>query len=152
MSVETVYIEKVNIFELDFVRILMSENQIKELVSKYIETIHTQNKVDFCSLWARNAHCILISVGKEFIGVDSIFNDFLIGLIQTNYSDIKLISNEINVHLINENLATVVFTYHTECIMRKDGSNFGIKGLETQVIIKENGQWKIQHIHYSKAD
>ena len=130
----------------------MCEKEVTDLVMKYVESIRTQDKESFYSLWANNSHCILISVAKEFVGIDSIYNDFLIGLIQARYSEIKLIAEEIKIHQINENLVTVVFGYHTECIMRNDGSNFGIKGFETQVIIKENDNWKIQHIHYSKAD
>jgi hypothetical protein len=26
----------------------------------------------------------------------------------------------------------------------------GIQGLETQIVIKKNNQWKLMHIHYSK--
>lgn len=130
----------------------MSESQIKEVTMKYVEAIQSQDKESFCSIWAQNSHCVLIAITKEFIGIDNIYNDFLIGSIQAAYSVIKLIVEEIKVHIINDNLATVVFGYHTECIKRNDGSNFGIKGLETQIFIKENDQWKIQHIHYSKAD
>lgn len=126
------------------------EIQIKELVSRYVKAIETQDKESFYQIWANNSNCILISITKIFEGKDSIYQDFLIGSIQKAYTTIKLIAEEVEVHKINSELATVVFSYHTECIKREDGSEYGIKGLETQVIIKENGQWKILHVHYSK--
>ena len=126
-----------------------NENQIRELVSKYTQSIHTQDKESFCSLWANNEHCILISLTNEFKGIESIYQDFVINAIQAAYSDITLISDDLEIHLINDNFATVVFRYHTECTKREDGKPFGIKGMETQVHIKENGKWKIQHVHYS---
>ena len=101
-------------------------------------------------MWSKNPNCVLISIVNVYNGIDSIYNDFLIGGIQSAYSEIKLIADEVEVHLINSELATVVFSYHTECIKRGSGEEFGIKGLETQVIVKENGSWKILHIHYSK--
>ena len=53
------------------------------------------------------------------------------------------------VNQINDDLAVVVFRYHTECILRENGEPFGIQGLETQVIVKEDGVWKLCHVHYS---
>lgn len=126
--------------------------EIKELIHKYTEAVYSQDKDKFYSIWANNSNCILISIANEFTGIESIYNDFIINIIQKSYSVIKLIPDDVQIRLINENVATVVFAYHTECILRKNGEKFGIKGLETQLIIKENGKWKIQHIHYSKSD
>lgn len=52
--------------------------------------------------------------------------------------------------MINDSLAIVVFQYHSECIKRDTLAEYGIEGLETQVIIKEDDEWKLLHIHYSK--
>lgn len=52
--------------------------------------------------------------------------------------------------MIDDNKAIVVFKYHTECICRETHEPYGIQGLETQIVIKENNQWKLMHIHYSK--
>ena len=48
-------------------------------------------------------------------------------------------------------MAIVVFEYQTQYIKRDTREPCGIQGLETQVIVKENQQWKRQHVHYSKA-
>ena len=34
--------------------------------------------------------------------------------------------------------------------LRETGEDYGIEGLETQVLRKISGEWKLQHVHYSK--
>lgn len=124
--------------------------KIKALVSQYQKAVHTQNKEDFIPLWTCQDHNNLISVTKKYEGIDSIYQDFLIDGIQKAYTKIDLIAEDINVQLIDEHLAIVVFQYHTECIRRDTQEEYGIFGLETQVVQKVNDQWKLVHIHYSK--
>ena len=131
----------------------MAEEDIKninETVNKYCLAVKTQNKDLVYSIFSKNNKCMLISVGKVFEGLDSIFQDFL-GLIKELYSKIELIKDEeLKINFIDEKTAVVIFKYHTECILRENGKDFGINGVETQLIIKEDGNWKIVHIHYSK--
>ena len=133
----------------------MSENDIKEIndvINKYCLAIGTQDEKDFKSLFCGNKKCHLISVGKLFEGIDSIYKDFLIDLIQKAYTKIALIKDdELKINFIDEKNAVVIFKYHTDCLMRESGEKFGISGVETQILIKEEGNWKIVHIHYSKA-
>lgn len=123
---------------------------IKGLVLRYAEAIGTQDQAQFCSLWADNPDCTLVALASQYQGVDAIYRDFLLGRIQASYTQIKLIPESIDIHMLRSDLAITVFQYRTECILRKDGSDFGIRGLETQVAVKVDGEWKLQHIHYSK--
>ena len=123
---------------------------LHETVNKYCLAVKTQDKDLVYSIFSKNNKCMLISVGKVFEGLDSIFQDFL-GLIKQLYSKIELIKDEdLKINFIDEKTAIVIFKYHTECILRENGKDFGINGVETQLIIKEDGNWKIVHIHYSK--
>ena len=124
---------------------------LKSHVKKYCELIHSQNEKDFKELWCKNKECMLISIGKIFKGIDSIYKDFLIDLIQNSYSRIDLIPDDIDVNINSDDLAIIIFKYHTDCILRKNGEKFGIKGVETQIFIKEENLWKLKHIHYSKV-
>ena len=94
---------------------------------------------------------MLISIGKIFKGIDSIYKDFVIDLIQKSYTTIDLIPDDIDVHINSNDLAIIIFKYHTDCILRKNGEKFGINGVETQIFIKEDNLWKLKHIHYSKV-
>ena len=61
----------------------------------------------------------------------------MIGGIKRLYSNIDLISESMEINKINDSLVIVIFKYHTEIISRETGEEGGIKGLETQVIIKK---------------
>ena len=127
------------------------KESIKELVNKYCKAVNTQEKNDVYSIFSKVQKCNLISVGTIFEGVDSIYQNFLIDLIRKFYTKIELIKDEeLKINFINENTAIVIFKYHTDCLLRENGEKFGIKGVETQVVVKEEGEWKITHIHYSK--
>ncbi len=131
----------------------MSEEDIKlinETVKNYCLAVKTQDKDIVYKIFSKNKKCMLVSVGKVFEGLDSIYKDFL-GLIKQLYSKIELIKDEeLKINFIDEKSAVIIFKYHTECILRENGKDFGINGVETQLIIKEEGNWKIVHIHYSK--
>ena len=127
------------------------KEDIKELVNKYCKAVNTQEKNDVYSIFSKVQKCNLISVGTIFEGVDSIYQNFLIDLIRKFYTKIELIKDEeLKINFINENTAIVIFKYHTDCLLRENGEKFGIKGVETQAVVKEEGEWKITHIHYSK--
>lgn len=125
--------------------------KIKTLVSCYQNAIHTQNKEEFTSLWTKEDNNVLISITHKFEGIESIYQDFLIGGIQHAYTKIDLIAEDIDIKFISDELAIVVFKYHTECIRRESNEEYGIVGLETQVVKKVDHQWKLVHIHYSKG-
>lgn len=125
--------------------------QIMRQVSAYCEAVHTQNEADFRALWTGPQTCTLISITTLYTGLDSIVRDFLLNTIREKYSEIRLVAEDIEIRLHSDRLAIVIFRYHTECISRTDGSPCGIAGLETQVFVKEDDQWKLTHLHYSKG-
>ena len=125
--------------------------QIIDLVKKYQRLISQPSEALFDEVFSCSHPCSLIAVSKCFETREHIYSDFILGGLQKAYSRIALISDDITVRPISEELAIVVFQYHTDCDLRETGEPFGISGLETQVVIKENGQWRIVHIHYSKA-
>lgn len=123
--------------------------QIELLVNNYIKAISSQDKDDFMNLWTGKNNT-LISVINKYDSLENIYQDFLIGSIQKNYAKIDLIAQDLEIKFITNELALVIFEYRTECIKRDSNEEYGIHGLETQVIQKINGHWKIVHLHYSK--
>ena len=129
---------------------MSNKKSVLEVVEKYKQLVNTQDRALFDEVFSMNDNCNMIAITRHFQGRESIYHDFLIGAIQKNYSFIELISDAIDIYEINDELINVVFKYHTDCIKRDTNGSYGISGLETQVMIKENGEWKILHIHYSK--
>ena len=122
---------------------------INKVVDTYCAAIHSQNETDFKSIFSKTKKSTLISVARIFEGIDSIYGDFVYGL-NKSYETITLIKDEdLQINFVDDEHAIVIFKYHTECILRRNGEPFGIKGVETQIMEKEDGNWKIVHIHYS---
>ena len=68
--------------------------EIKQLVYNYAKAIHTQNEKDFKALWSSKENT-LISLTNQFDGIDSIYNDFLIGVIQRIYEQRRVRASEL---------------------------------------------------------
>lgn len=126
------------------------KEQISELVKAYQNAIHTQKREDFLPLQTGEDYNVLISITTQYTGLENIYRDFLINEIQKNYSSITLIAEDTDIRFISDNIATVVFQYHTKCIRRETGEEYGISGIETQAVKKVDDAWKLVHIHYSK--
>lgn len=126
------------------------ENEIKDVVRKYTELVNQPSQELFNDIFAQNCEVSLISITNVFQGREAVYDDFLIGGIQKAYSSIILVNDGLSVNVINSDLAVVIFKYHTECVRRETNEEYGIQGLETQVLLKEDGKWKIAHVHYSK--
>jgi len=122
----------------------------RELVMQYVKSVHTQKREDFNCVFSDLAQCRLISVGTEYVGKDSIYEDFLINAIRAAFSDISLVVDDLSFNQISHDMMVIVFRYHTECILRESGESFGIQGLETQIAIREDTSWRLVHVHYSK--
>ena len=123
------------------------KNAIRKKVLAYCEAVKKQDQNAFRELFDWDA--TLISISTLYDGIDAIANDFL-GAIQKAYQTIRLIPEDIDIHLRGNDMAVVIFQYHTECIRREDGSEYGIAGMETQVFIRKDDDWKLVHVHYSK--
>ena len=125
------------------------EQKIYKMVERYSNAIHTQKAEDFLPLWNENTLCTLISPSGYYVGIESIYQDFLLEQIRKAYSRIDLIADNVDIRIINDTSAVVIFSYYTDCNRRDTGEPFGIAGLETQVYHKVGDNWKLTHVHYS---
>lgn len=125
------------------------EARIRELVGAYCAAVHAQDEAEFEQLWSAQGNNTLVSITKAYVGTAAIVHDFL-DVLRSAYSSIELVADELSLRALGENVALATFRYHTVCTRREDGSPYGIAGIETQVFVKERGQWKLAHIHYSK--
>lgn len=127
---------------------MKEQDQLLAKLEQYKRLIHTQEAADGVGLWADNSDCSLISGSLVFNGIEAVTNDFL-GLIRQAYSEIRLVSDRVDVRLLNEQCALIIFAYHTECKRRETNEPYGIMGIETQVYVKEQGDWRLAHVQYS---
>lgn len=128
-----------------------AENECRQLVAQYAKAVHTQDRVDFDAAFSLQAECRLISIDTEFVGKEAIYQDFLVDRIGAKFSEITLVTDDLAFNRISPDLMIIVFRYHTECVIRETGEPFGIRGMETQVALRENDAWRLVHVHYSKG-
>ena len=122
--------------------------EAEQVVQKYADAIHSLDGKRLRSVWTCENTNILISGSKLFRGIDEICDVFLEQLIGGRYSSIYLINDGLEAYQLGGDTGIVVFRYHTDCILRENGDRHGIAGLETQVLKKTDGEWKIAHIKY----
>lgn len=123
---------------------------IAQLVRDYCDAIATGGPDDLRALWCGRADDTVISVTKEYHGIDEIAEGFL-GRLRELYASIVLVADEEpSVRQLSDDTAVVVFRYHTETTSAVDGEPGGIAGIETQVVRRTPQGWKLAHLHYSK--
>lgn len=126
-----------------------AEHECRQLVARYAQAVHSQRRADFDAVFARHAECRLISVSTEFVGRDAIYQQFLVERIGAKFSQITLVADVVSFNRVAPDMMVIVFRYHTECELRETGEPFGIRGLETQLALREEGEWRLVHVHYS---
>ena len=124
--------------------------QILRGVERYCHAVHTQRAEDFLPLWAEGTQNGLISPAGCFSGTEEIYRDFLVGRIGAAYARIDLIAESVEVRPVTEDAAVALFRYATDCIRRDTGEPYGIAGLETQLWVRQGGECRLCHVHYSK--
>ena len=124
------------------------EHEIEQVIARYTAAIHSQDEKEFKSLWTGEPTNTLISGSSVFTGLETICQDFLIGILQKRYSTIALANVGLTSYSLTGDVAVAVFRYHTVCTLRDTGEPYGIAGVETQVMKKTGAGWKIAHIQY----
>ena len=76
--------------------------------------------------------------------------DLYTNLMGGTFSERKLTPKDIAVHVYGD-AAWAEFSWDFVAKVRKDGSAFHSQGRETQIYRRENGHWRIVHVHYSGA-
>lgn len=122
--------------------------KIQKLVNSYISSIETDLPA-LSSLFC-NTSATLISIGDVFTGKDNIEGDFLKSRIRKAYETIRLIPESLDIRMLNDTTALILFAYHTECEKKDTLEPYGIAGMETQIAVKQGDGWKLAHVHYSK--
>lgn len=124
--------------------------QIETLIDRYKDAVDTQDSNAFRALWSTKTPTMMVSVGQAFSGVDAICEDFLIGRVKQRNESIRIVPEDLQVRQIRDDLAVVLFSYHADCILRETHEPFVMRGMETQLMELEDGEWKLVHVHYSK--
>jgi len=128
----------------------MAESSIHDVASavvgRYCDAIRDNDAEAFRAVWAGEPTDTVISQSTLYEGPTRVM-EFL-GTLHKVYDSIVLVNDGLDAHLLTLDVAIVVFRYHTECVRAGTGEPYGIEGLETQVLRRVDGGWRIAHIQY----
>ena len=126
----------------------MEEQAIRQVIATYAHSIDTADTAVAEQIWSNAPEVSFIHPLGEEHGLKEIEADVYRNLMGTTFSERKLTPKDIKVQVYGDT-AWSEFQWDFVATVRKDGSAFQSQGRETQVYHKENGQWRIVHIHYS---
>ena len=131
---------------------MSDEQQIKQLLLDYTESVKHADDIEYArKIWTSDANiATFIHPRGTEEGLDTIFEQFYNVTMNKNFTDRNLrIVKGPHIHLLDENSAFAVFFWEFDAVNRDDGSKKHTEGRETQILRRENGKWKILHVHYS---
>ena len=124
---------------------------IKNLIAKYAESIDLADTTKSVEQLFSNAPEVTFihPLGEEH-GRDQIQANVYRKLMAGTFSERKLSPKDFAIHVYGDT-AWSEFSWDFVAKLRKDGSPFHSQGRETHFYHRENGQWRIVHVHYSGA-
>ena len=124
------------------------EQAVRQVIATYAHSVDTADIAVAEQIWSNAPEVSFIHPLGEEHGLKEIEADLYRNLMGTTFSKRKLSPKDIKVRVYGDT-AWSEFQWDFVATMRKNGSAFTSQGRETQVYHKENGQWRIVHVHYS---
>lgn len=122
---------------------------IHSLVGQYAQAVDHVDLGLLASIWSHSAEVSFIYPLGEECGFDAIEQHVFRQVMGGMFSSRDLQPNDIVVH-VDGNAAWSEFHWIFHATMRKDGSAVTTRGVETQIYRKEDGVWRLVHVHYSE--
>ena len=135
------------------------ENQIKfekddeqkaiDVTKTFFKAIELKDTQLIDAIFSKNKKCSLFAFNKEFNEIESIKNEFILEEIGKKYKEIKLNPIDIKFDKIDNQNALIKLKFKIEGVS-VETEKIEFEGFGTFIITRENNEWKLFHIHYSK--
>jgi ketosteroid isomerase-like protein len=123
------------------------EEQIRAILQKYAISVDNADVALASDIWSHDPGVTFIFPLGTAHGFEQIADQVYIGAMRDMFSKRELILHQPVVHVYADAAwSEMTWTFHAT---RKDGSAITTEGRETQVYHKEQGTWRIVHVHYS---
>jgi ketosteroid isomerase-like protein len=123
-------------------------DQIRSTIAKYAESIDGADTNLASQIWSDSLEVSFIHpLGHEH-GLAQIEQNVYKRLMGETFSERKLTPRDISVHVYGD-AAWAEFYWDFAAKFRKDGSPITTHGRETQIYRKQQGAWRLVHVHYS---
>lgn len=125
----------------------VSNGQIEEVIKQYVRSVDELDLDLARKIWASGTEVTFIHPRGTEHGIDEILKD-VYGNAMGTFSKRELLPDKAEIHIYNDT-AWSQFTWTFHATVKNGGQNITTNGRETQVYHKENGSWRIVHVHYS---
>ena len=121
---------------------------IRSLIEKYAKSVDDADTTLAAQVWLNSPDVSFIHpLGHEH-GFEQIKQNVYMRLMGDTFSERKLSVHDVSVYVYGD-AAWAEFYWDFAAKFRKDGSPLATHGRETQLYRKEQGRWRLVHVHYS---
>jgi ketosteroid isomerase-like protein len=118
------------------------------MIAKYAESIDAADTTLASQIWSDSPEVSFIYPRGHEHGLEQIKQNVYRHLMGDTFSERKLNIHDISAHVYGDT-AWAEFYWDFVAKFRKDGSPITTHGRETQIYRKEQGRWRLVHVHYS---
>jgi ketosteroid isomerase-like protein len=123
-------------------------DSIQHLIADYAKAVDTADVKLVAEIWSNSPEVSFIHpLGHEH-GLDQVEQNVFRHLMGETFSERKLTIKDVSIHTYGDT-AWAEFYWDFNAKLRKDGAPLATKGRETQIYHKEQGRWRLVHVHYS---
>ena len=122
---------------------------IHRLLDRYAQAVDSVDLTLLGQIWSHSSDVSFIYPLGEEHGFDAIEQNVFEKVMGGMFSARDLKMHDVAIY-VNGASAWSEFHWDFHATLRKDGSAVMTHGVETQVYRKENGQWRLVHVHYSE--
>jgi ketosteroid isomerase-like protein len=121
---------------------------ITAMIGKYAESIDKADITMASQIWSNSTEVSFIHPLGHEQNLDQIKQNVYGHLMGDTFSERKLSPRDISVHAYGD-VAWAEFYWDFTAKFRKDGTPITTHGRETQIYRREQGGWRLVHVHYS---
>jgi ketosteroid isomerase-like protein len=122
--------------------------EIEQLIAKYTRSIDAADTALAAEVWSRSPDVTFIHpLGHEH-GFEQIKQNVYVRAMGETFSERRLSVKDIGIHVYGDS-AWAEFYWDFAAKLKSNSSSINTKGRETQIYRREQGAWRLVHVHYS---
>ena len=123
-------------------------DSIQHLIADYAVAVDTADVKLVAQIWSNSPEVSFIHPLWHEHGLDQVEQNVFRHLMGDTFSERTLTIKDVSIHTYGDT-AWAEFYWDFKAKFRKDGTALATKGRETQIYHKEQGKWRLVHVHYS---
>lgn len=121
--------------------------QIQQVIKDYVKAVEKLDLELARKVWSSGPEVSFIHPRGTERGLEQVLTNFYTKTMGT-FSKRQLLPDRVDIHVYNDT-AWSEFTWTFHAIVKDGGQNITTEGRETQIYHRENGTWRLVHVHYS---